>query len=282
MDNIKSLNTTKNKLCPVCGAVSLPTPYYRTHDWIVLRCSRCTLAWVVDLASPPQSTAFGWGEEVVLESQKRLPMYRDRLERIEKFLPSPKIWLDIGCGGGGMLRYVAGAGYKAEGIELSPSADYIASRFNIPVHIKELAQALNDLHFREYGIVSYFHVLEHVRDIKAELFAARQLLGNKSLLVIEVPFFDSLPWKILGSRHRHFYRYHRSYFNERSISELLRQTGFAVIKLESVPYQMTMDWLLMRLGEVTDLVRHRLPRNILERPIRINTGEYLLVIARKV
>lgn len=282
VDNIENSNTAKNKLCPVCGSASFPTPYYRTHDWLVLRCSRCTFAWVVDLAKAPKSTSFDWGEEIVQESQKRFPMYQDRLERVERHVPFPKTWLDIGCGGGGMLKCVADAGFVAEGIEPSPAADYITAQLGISVHKKILSEALGDLCLGEYGVVSYFHVLEHVQTPIAELITARQLLGNKSLLVIEVPFFDSLPWKILGSYHRHFYRGHRSYFNERSMSELLRQTGFAVIKLESVPYQMTVDWLLIRLGEVTDSVRHRLPRNILQRPIRINTGEYLLVIARKV
>jgi SAM-dependent methyltransferase len=281
VDNIEIPNTAENKLCPVCGAVSLPMPYYRTHDWLVLRCSRCTLAWVVDLAKVPESTSFGWGEDVVQESQKRFRMYQDRLGRVERHVPFPRAWLDVGCGGGGMLKCVADVGFVAEGIEPSPAADHIIAQFGIPVHKKILSEAIGDLGLEEYGVISYFHVLEHVQNPTVELMAARQLLGDKGLLVIEVPFFDSLLWKLWRSRHRHFYRAHRFYFNGQSMSALLQSTGFTMIECESVPYQMTMDWMLMRLGRATDLLRHCLPRSILDRSIQINTGEYLLVIARK-
>ena len=180
-----------------------------------------------------------------------------------------------------MLKCAMEAGYVVEGIEPGPSADYIMSQFGIPVHSKTLSEVLDDLRFGEYGIVSYFHVLEHVNDPVAELLAVQKLLGEKGLLIIEVPFFDSLPWRILRSRHRHFYRGHRSYFNEKSMAELLRKTGFEMIKWESVPYQMTIDWLLMRLGKNTDILRRFLSPKILERLVRINTGEYLLVLAKR-
>ncbi len=208
-------------------------------------------------------------------------MYQDRLGRVERHVPFPRAWLDVGCGGGGMLKCVADAGFVAEGIEPSPAADYITAQLGVPVHKKILSEAIGDLGLEEYGVISYFHVLEHVQNPAAELIAIRQLLGDKGLLVIEVPFFDSLLWKLWRSRHRHFYRGHRSYFNVRSMTELLQKTGFKVIQWESVPYQMTIQWLLMRLGKGTSVVCRLLPRGILEQTIRIDTGEYLLVIARK-
>lgn len=281
MNNIEKSRMATNNDCPVCGATSLPSPYYTTDDWLVLRCSRCTFAWVVDLADVLEDTSFDWGDDIFQESQKRLPMYRDRLHRIEKHVPSPKTWLDIGCGGGGMLRCVRDGGFVAEGIEPSPAADYISSQLGIVVHKKALSESLVDLSRSEYGVVSYFHVLEHVRNPKAELMLARKLLSDNGLMVIEVPFFDSVPWQLLRHRHRHFYRAHRSYFNKTSLSALLQSTGFELIKCEAVPYYMTIDWLLMRVRKATGIIRGSLSRNILERCIAINTGEYLLAIARK-
>lgn len=276
-----SLHVVDQRVCPICTARSTTKPYFHAEAWMVLRCSHCSYAWVVDLADPEPTTAFAWGENVVQESQRRLPMYQDRIQRIEKYRPTPKRWLDIGCGGGGMLKCVIDAGYEAEGIEPSPAADYIQALLHIPVHKTSLAETYESLRFKEYGVVSYFHVLEHVTDPTAELMATRQLLGEQSLLVIEVPFFDSLPWKVMGSRHRHFYRGHRSYFNKASLTKILRKTNFSVLSCESVPYQMTLDWLLMRLGRFTNPLRQRIPRTLLERSIHINTGEYLLAIARK-
>ena len=266
--------------CPICGTAADPRPFFTSSDWLVARCPRCTFAWAIDLDDGPETTAFSWGEDIVVESQRREAMYRDRLARIEKHRPSPRAWLDVGCGGGGMLTCVAAAGFEAEGIELSPSADLITERFGIPVHKLPLIEALPQLHHRRFGVVSYFHVLEHVVDPVGELGAARGLLGPESLLVVEVPFFDSLPWRVLGARHRHFYRGHRSYFNRHSLEAMLTKTGFAVLESGSVPYQMTADWLLTRLGAPGQPLRRSLPSRLLRRSVPINTGEYLLAIAR--
>jgi hypothetical protein len=131
-----------------------------------------------------------------------------------------------------------------------------------------------------YGVVSYFHVLEHVPEPVEELRAVRAILGADSVLAVEVPFFDSLPWRVRGPRHRHFYRGHRSYFNERSLRTILETTGFDVLDMGSVPYQMTADWLLKRLGSRASGLRRALPAAVLKRSVPINSGEYLLAISR--
>ena len=208
-------------------------------------------------------------------------MYQDRLDHVEQHVPYPKTWLDVGCGGGGLLKCVKDAGYVVEGIEPSPAADYISLQYGITVHKKILSESVVDLCHSEYGVISYFHVLEHLHDPMTESLLVHKLLSNKGLLVIEVPFFDSLPWKLLGHRHRHFYHAHKSYFNKKSIYELLQRAGFRLIECERVPYYITIGWLLMRLGGVADIIHHHLHQNILERLIPISTGEYLLVIARK-
>lgn len=269
------------ELCPVCRSEPTPKPFYSGDEWIVLRCSSCTFAWVVDIQNPPESSAFDWGQTIVIESQKRHRMYEDRLKRVEKYSPSPRAWLDIGCGGGGLLVSAARLGYAAEGIELGPSAELVTERFGIPVHRRVLSEVIDELRFQEFGVVSYFHVLEHVYDPLSELIVARQLLGERSILVVEVPFFDSLFWRIQGSHHRHFYRGHRSYFNQKSIRRLLDNTGFAIIESRSVPYQMSFIWLLTRIGMQTSFLRRLLPPGISDRSVTISSGEYLLVMAKK-
>jgi 2-polyprenyl-3-methyl-5-hydroxy-6-metoxy-1,4-benzoquinol methylase len=267
-------------LCPVCGASAIDKRFYAERDWEVRRCGSCSYAWVVDLANPAATTAFSWSEDIVRESQLRMHMYVDRLDRIERFRSGPKTWLDVGCGGGGMLKCVADAGYQAEGIELSPSAETITAWFGIPVHRVPLTEAAGQLRQDRYGVISYFHVLEHILDPRRELQTARRLLHPEGLLVVEVPCFDSVPWKLLRSRHRHFYRGHRSYFNPISLRRLLENTGFSVTLSQTVPYQMTLDWLLRRVGSVTNPMRAVLPSGWGNAVLSINTGEYLLMVAR--
>jgi hypothetical protein len=271
--------------CPLCKSSPLNKPYYSNLDWMVLRCSKCTFAWVVDLTKPQESTAFSWDMEIVEESGKRFRMYRDRLTRINSFRPDPAVWLDVGCGGGGMLRCAQEAGYEVEGIELSESGRSISSRYGIPIHSKTLTESLNDLQHESYGVVSYFHVLEHVLSPVSELLAARQLLGDRNLLVVEVPYFDTLSWKIFRQKHRHFFREHRSYFNIKSLNTLLNLTGFSVLKADKVPMFMSIGWALMRLQNSLHVnlnaLRDNLPRFVSERTFRFDFRDVLMVVATK-
>lgn len=272
---------TERSKCPICASPPREKPFFRGTDWRVLRCSACTFAWVAEIAGQPEDTAFDWDEDVVAESLKRLPMYEDRLSRIERHRPAPRSWLDIGCGGGGLLRCVADHGFEAEGIELSPSADRIGRTLGITVHRRLLKAARAQLLHAPYGVVSYFHVLEHVHDPVEELAVAREVVGDGGILAVEVPHFDTFFWRLVGSRHRHFYRSHLSYFNETSLSGLLAKTGFDLLSLESVPYVMSVAWALRRLGGPVAALRRVLPDAISNRRISINSGEYLLAVARK-
>ena len=121
------------QVCSACGGAALPSPFYESAAWLVRRCSQCTFAWVVDVTAGSDDTSFDWGEDIFQESQRRMPMYRDRLERVTQHGPAPKTWLDVGCGGGGMLKCVSDAGFEAEGVEPSSAADHISSQLGIPV-----------------------------------------------------------------------------------------------------------------------------------------------------
>jgi len=271
--------------CPLCKSSPVSKPYYSSRDWLVLSCSQCTYAWVVEFTKPLENTAFDWDMEVVEESEKRFPMYQDRLTRINKFRPNPAKWLDVGCGGGGMLRCAQENGYEVEGIELSESGRSIASRYGIPIHAHTLSESRNELQHKTYGVISYFHVLEHVLSPVSELMEARQLLGNRSLLVVEVPYFGTLSWKIFGPKHRHFFQEHRSYFNIKSLHTLLELTGFTVLKTEKVPIYISIGWTLMRLQSSLqinlNLIRKNLSRFICNGVIRCDLGDILMVIATK-
>ena len=168
---------------------------------------------------------------------------------------------------------------NSEGIELGPSAKIIVEEYGIRVHEKSLESVKDSLLYKEYGVVSYFHVLEHIENPKHELMQASELISSDGLLVVEVPFFDSLFWKILKHKHRHFYREHVNYFNKNSLSFLLKSLGFEILSLESVPYTMSIGWIIKRLGfnNIFDSSNNTFSK----KSIKINTGEYLLSVSKK-
>ena len=276
-DNKSSIK--RDDVCMLCNSKALEIVYYSNSVWKVNRCSSCSFAWVVDIVERSHNTSFSWNQEIVNESSLRNNMYIDRLNRVKCLHPNPFNWLDVGCGGGGMLNCVKNNGFKAEGIELSPSADTISKLYDIQVHRNVLKDTISALSQDKYGVISYFHVIEHIEDPINELMIVRELLSDDGLLVIEVPYFDSFFWKIFKHHHRHFYRSHLNYFNLNSMTTMLSGCGFNILNIDSVPYSMSIGWILKRLG--LSYFSSLLSSKMLNKTVNINSGEYLFVIANK-
>ena len=168
--------------CPLCGSSDL-CQFFQSSGWSVLQCKDCTYAWVVDApdASSNRTGAFGWGEDVYRESQKRRKMYVDRIRRVVKYNPQPQKWLDVGCAGGGLLQCVSKMGWYVEGLEPGPAAGVVSSKLNFVIHQSDLRGAHGLLGAEQYGVVSYFHVLEHVFDPIQELLSVRQILSSSGI-----------------------------------------------------------------------------------------------------
>ena len=63
----------------------------------------------------------------------------------------------------------------------------------------------------------------------------RELLSDDGLLVIEVPYFDSLFWKIFKHHHRHFYRSHLNCFDLNSMTTMLSGCGLNILNHRQRP-----------------------------------------------
>ena len=263
--------------CLACGQ-SRNHVYYESAGWLVIRCGVCGFAWVVDADEVPPDTEFHWTEDVLRDSQERTRLYLDRMRRVKKHQPAPKRWLDVGCGGGGMLLCASAGGWQVEGVEPGTEAAVAASQLGLRVHQGCLAEVLNCLTSREYGVVSWFHVLEHVLDPRAELLLAKDILSSSGVLVIEVPLFGSLAWKIQGTGHRHFGRGHRSYFTMKALSSLLARTGFDVVECTRVPRYGSVRCVCRRLKAPSRL--NELLSGLLSRTVRIDLGDVFMVIAK--
>lgn len=278
----QSMATGQPLSCPVCGAAPADRLFYSSPDWVVPQCSDCTYAWVEDISPRPASTSFDWDEEVFLESMRRTPLYRDRIRRLEVHNPQPRRWFDVGCGGGGLLKCAREAGFSVEGLELSPSGARVARELNITIHNRPLDECLSEVRGGPFGVISYCHVLEHVIDPLHELNTAAQLLAPDGLLLVEVPHFGSLSWKVAGNRHRHFYRGHRSYFNERSLSTLLRKAKFDIVTMQTrVPHYTTIDWLLAKVPALHPVRSSARALHLDQVAVRADLGDMFLVIARR-
>jgi SAM-dependent methyltransferase len=107
--------------------------------------------------------------------------------------------LEVGCGSGLFLRYLAAAGYEVEGVELSAAdADYARQRLGLRVFQGSLESLA--LEPARYDAVLLFYVLEHIVDPTRTLTEARRILKPHGWVVAGLPVLDSGQSRLFGSR----------------------------------------------------------------------------------
>lgn len=147
---------------------------------------------------------------------------RRRLRLVTKLAGSGKgrKLLDVGCGDGTFLLDARAAGWNVVGTELNAS---IARAAGLEVR-PELADIAE---LSPFDCITLWHSLEHMRNPRFTICAARDLLAPNGLLMIAVP--DARGWQasIFGARWFHLdVPRHLHHFCVKSLRRLLESCGF--------------------------------------------------------
>ncbi len=145
---------------------------------------------------------------------------------------TPERWLDVGAGHGHFCC-IAREHWKStvfDGLDLSESIDEAKRRGWIDRAYRglfpEVAHAIAS-EARTYDVVSMSHYLEHTRDPRAEIEAARTVLAPSGLLMIEVPDPESKMGRAMGSFWVPWFQpQHQHLLSVRNLSEILRANAF--------------------------------------------------------
>lgn len=134
--------------------------------------------------------------------------------------------LDMGCGTGEFLAYLKSQGYQTQGVEPSLAAREQAIRN----HALEIVPELDQIPSREqFSVISLWHVLEHVHDVRETLRKLHARLQTGGLLVIAVPDRESWDAGFYGEQWAAYdVPRHLSHFRRRDLHRLLREQGFVV------------------------------------------------------
>lgn len=136
--------------------------------------------------------------------------------------------LDIGCGSGGYLAFLADLGWACEGIEQGPnSRRYAQQELGLTVH-SDLRQ-LRDFPDRCFDVVTMWHVIEHLSDPAATLREIGRILKPDGLLLLRTPNVRSWEsWLFGGNWYGLDPPRHLCLFSPVTMERLLRQCGFSV------------------------------------------------------
>ncbi len=144
---------------------------------------------------------------------------------IEKYVHTGTV-LDFGCGTGDFLSTCEKAGWTGFGLEVDHDARKIAStkvRGSVVDDLKALPEG------EKFDIITAWHVIEHVSDLKGTLKGLRKKLSKNGFLIIAVPnanSYDASHYKEQWAAYdvpRHLY-----HFSTDSLKTLLKTTKFKV------------------------------------------------------
>jgi SAM-dependent methyltransferase len=164
-----------------------------------------------------------------LEERYRRLLIRDHVVFVEQSLrEAGGPVLDVGCGGGLFLGVLQERGAQVVGLDNSEEAARGAWEQNhVTVLLGDLLQP--PMAKGSCGVVTMFHVLEHLPDPGGFLRATRELLKPGGRLIVQVPNLDCWQYRLLGrSWNGVDVPRHLTDFRSEDLEKLLGQCGFRV------------------------------------------------------
>lgn len=257
--------------CLVCGAETRHRFDAVAAGFALLACDTCGSARTWPALDDAQIAAW-YPQEYYGNRNVRFNRLFERITRwfrrrrvaVMRRLTKPGAVLDVGCGRGFTLRFLADAGYRATGVELSPlAAAHARDALGIDVRTGNFLSQ----HFEagELEAVIFWHSLEHIADPMAALDRAFEILRPGGLLVVAVPNFESIQSSMAGAEWFHLdVPRHYVHFSSRGLKQALRDRGFRILStahfsLEQNPY----GWIQSLLNRVFE---HDLLYSILKEP----------------
>jgi SAM-dependent methyltransferase len=228
--------------CPACGSaalrtllrlrVRLPT---RTLRAPVQECSACSHRFLPttdaeqhELEESYGSGYSGYRPDPVFEAT----ILREIRQRLAPAIPSGARVLDVGCGNGVFLSAITAEGYRASGVDVSEASAQLCRERGLDARAGDFLTMPLD---GPYDAVTFWDVVEHLREPEAFLRRAREVLAPGGALVLKIPGFERgvfypikvwprLAGAMLGAPG------HIQYFNRRSLEALLARTGFGAVE----------------------------------------------------
>jgi 2-polyprenyl-3-methyl-5-hydroxy-6-metoxy-1,4-benzoquinol methylase len=162
--------------------------------------------------------------------------------------------LDVGCSSGAWLEVAGERGWRATGIELGATTAEAARRRGLDVRTGTLDDVAPVLAGERFDLITFWDVLEHVRDPRRELALAARMLSPRGVLAASTPniegWYPRLTYRLLARR-THVWEHpelplHIHDFGPATITRLLDRAGFRVTGLRTwaIPYSFYRETVL--------------------------------------
>ncbi|WP_461246720.1 class I SAM-dependent methyltransferase [Treponema sp. R6D11] len=244
-----SAGKSETRPCALCGGVIFK-PALICEGFSFVRCKHCGL--VQRNPQPDKNEILArysdiYGKDYLsyeLENEatflklQQLALKDAGFSKLEKTLfaaaeqnaETPSI-LDIGCATGALIDLLRGKRWRVTGVEISPSADYAKNERKLDVRNIPLEE--NHFPDNSFDVILASHLIEHLNEPKTFLEETYRILKNNGNIFITTPDISGFQSRLFGSRWRSAIFDHLYLFSRRTLSKMLKTTGFKVVSCHS-------------------------------------------------
>ena len=239
-----------NNKCPWCGSnkaqinLWLKDEFSTKKDFHICECLNCGLLYTMPRPSKEKIGAYYKSDEYYSHQENKkgfVPRLYEAIKKINlkhKFrlasrdLPVGKL-LDIGCGVGDFLHVAENKGWQCTGVEPSEEAREIArQRIKGDLLYSEDLEQLPD---QSFDLITMWHVLEHVDDLKWQVAQLQRLIKPNGRIVIAVPNYRSYDGRFYNA---YWAAYdvprHLNHFNKTVLTKIFKTSGLSLVCMDKL------------------------------------------------
>ncbi len=221
----------------------------------------------------------------VQEREGRVLTFERHLRPLEQLKPPPGRLLDVGAYTGVFVEIAARHGWDAWGLEPSHWAVSEARKQGL----RMIEGTLDSVSLPEatFDVITLWDVIEHVIDPLRDIQRAYRLLKPGGLLAVHTMDIDSLLARVMGGRWPWLMEMHLYYFSRRTLTAMLEQAGFQVIRAEPQGRYLRLGYFATRVGGLLGRPAGRALGGLFkllrldQAPIPINLGDLFTAYALK-
>lgn len=194
------MSSTDITICPICGGREW-RGVIPGDGFAILECARGCLARTDPVPPPEDAKAPEGGFALTREdalAAREFIFARRLLDLVGRITSTGRL-LDIGCGGGHLVKAALDRGFDAVGLEISPLGVAYARQL---LGLEPVVASFPEHRFDDgsFDVVVLKHVLEHLPDPLLTLSQVNRILRPGGIAVVECPNFDSLMRRARGAR----------------------------------------------------------------------------------
>lgn len=239
-----------NNKCPWCGSEKaqinlwLKDEFLSKEDFHICECLSCSLLYTMPRPNKEKIGEYYKSEEYYSHQENKKGFIPRLYESVKKVNLKNKYklatlglnvgqMLDIGCGVGDFLHTAEEHGWKCTGIEPSEDAKAIA-RTKTKAEIIN-SEDMENIPDASFDLITMWHVLEHVDDLKWQIEQLHRLTKTKGRIVIAVPNYKSYD----GQYYKEFWAAydvprHLSHFDRNVLTKIFKSKNLELVHTDKL------------------------------------------------